>query len=180
MITRKLPFHDLASRHPGVTRGLSETYSEAARVCLDRHHSSPVAFIVQHGSEAHETETEWEASDDHLKRGWANETDATEFGAYGLALAAVELTTGMVAVSRAETLTGADYYLGPANGSLNDLETSYRLEVSGVSGGSESTIVNRLRQKVEQAAAGNSNLPAIATVVGFAARRILSADVKTE
>ena len=179
MSIRELAFHDLALRHPGVTAGLSESYSEAARVCLDRHHLSPVRFAVQNRSEAHEVEARWNASDEQLKRGWANETDATEWGAYGLALAAIELTAGLVAVSRAETRTGADYYLGAGSSAPDDLEALYRLEVSGVDRGAASAITGRLRQKVQQAAAGKSNLPAIAAVVGFAAKRIQLDNVST-
>jgi hypothetical protein len=175
----ELAFHDLASRHPGVTVGVSQSYSEAARVCLDRHHLSPTNFAVQH-VEAQEAQARWEVSDERLKRGWANETDATEWGAYALALAAIELTTGMVAVSRAETRTGADYYIGASSDSADDLEVLYRVEVSGVDRGNESALATRLRQKIQQAAAGNSNLPAIAVVVGFAAKRIRVADVSIE
>jgi hypothetical protein len=40
---------------------------------------------------------------------WANTTDTTETGAYGIAIAAVEVTDGLVTVARAETRTGADY-----------------------------------------------------------------------
>lgn len=178
MSTQKLHFHDLASRHPGVTPGLSQSFSEATRVCLDRHHSPPVSFKVQHGKDLVEAQAEWEASDERLKRGWANEIDTTEFGAYGLALAAIEVTKGMVAVGRAETLTGADYYLGFPNDSVEDLEQSFRLEVSGIDRGTDSAIADRLRQKMEQAAAGNSNLPAIAAVVGFSAKKIHAADVE--
>ena len=62
----------------------------------------------------------------------------------------------------------------------NDLEVSYRLEVSGTDDGNEAAIHARLRQKLEQARKGSSNLPAIASVVGFAALRIVSADLVAE
>jgi hypothetical protein len=109
---------------------------------------------------------------------WANNDDTTRDGAYGLALAAVEITRGLVAVSRAETRTGADYYLGTPDAVLDDLEASIRLEVSGTDEGGESVINSRLRQKLEQASKGCSNLPAMALVVGFKALRIVSEDVK--
>jgi len=79
--------------------------------------------------------TEWEATDDRTKHAWANEIDATEAGAYACVLAAVELTSGMVAVYRAETKTGADYYIVPAGNSVDDLENCLRLEVSGINKG---------------------------------------------
>jgi hypothetical protein len=89
----------------------------------------------------------------------------------------IELMRGLVAVRRAETKTGADYYLGPIGSSLDDLEESYRLEVSGTDEGIGSAIEARLKQKIHQALIGNSNLPAIASVVGFAASTIVCADV---
>jgi hypothetical protein len=178
MTSRKLPIHDLAERHPGVTRAISDSYVEAARVCLDRHHLSPVYFVLIRGSSL-EVAAEWTATDDRTKRAWANETDATEAGAYCVALAAIEITDGVVAVARAETRTGADYYLGDST-SIEDLERSRRLEVSGVDVGALSALQARLKAKLEQAAAGQSSLPAVAAVVGFSAKRVLIGDVELE
>jgi hypothetical protein len=123
---------------------------------------------------------DWEASTQRARDAWANRDDATEAGAYCLALANAEITRGLVAVSRAQGRTGVDYYLGPADGEFEDLEASVRLEVSGTDVGSLSTIRSRLRQKLEQAGRVDSNLPALATVVGFAMLRIESADVSSE
>lgn len=53
-----------------------------------------------------------------------------------------------------------------------------RLEVSGVDQGPESAVERRLRVKLAQAAAGRSNLPAVAGIVGFRARVILLADLE--
>lgn len=94
-----------------------------------------------------------------------------------MALAAVEVSDGLVAYARAETRTGADYYLGEAGADLDDLENSHRLEVSGISLADEAKIQARLRRKVAQAKAGSSNLPAIAAVVGFSTKTVLMADV---
>ena len=74
-------------------------------------------------------------------------------------------------------MTGADYYLAPRSKSPDDLEDCLRLEVSGVDRGPESTISQRLRAKSAQASKGNSNLPALAGVVGFKARLIMLADL---
>ena len=120
----------------------------------------------------------WQSPDARARGAWANETDATEAGAYACALAAVELTDGLVAVRRAETRTGADYYVAPHGASADDLEDCLRLEVSGVDRGPEHVVRQRLNAKLRQAAAGNSNLPALAGVVGFKARMIVVADLK--
>jgi len=75
-------------------------------------------------------------------------------------------------VGRAETLTGADWYVAPNGTSIEDLENCIRLEVSGISAGASADINRRLREKVAQAARGESNLPAIASVVGFKALEV--------
>jgi hypothetical protein len=174
----KLQFENLSDRHFGVTPAIGAAYAEAVSVCLERHYSSPQEMLVRDGIGEIKSTAEWQAPDERTRNGWANKDDATEYGAYGLALAAAELTRGMVAVRRAETRTGADYYLGPPTTPADDLEASLRLEVSGTDEGNESVISSRLRQKLEQAATGACNLPAIATVVGFAALAIVTADVK--
>jgi hypothetical protein len=178
MSERTLEFTNLCNRHPGVTPGISAAYAEAAIVCLGRHHHSPQRVFLKDNLTEMGCTVEWKAADERTLDGWANEHDATEYGAYGLALAAIELTRGMVAVRRAETRTGADYYLGLPGSADADLETSLRLEVSGTDLGNDDAIQTRLREKLRQAERGSSNLPALATVVGFAALKIVTADVK--
>ena len=60
---------------------------------------------------------------------------------------------------------------------ISDLEDCLRLEVSGVDRGPEQTVRQRLNAKLRQAAAGDSNLPALAGVVGFKARLIAIAEL---
>jgi hypothetical protein len=90
----------------------------------------------------------------------------------------VELEEGLVAVRRAETGTGADYYIGRPDQGQDDLEDCLRLEVSGTDAANRAGVAQRLRIKIEQAAGGNSNLPAKAGVVGFQARLIMLCDVE--
>lgn len=172
----ELGIHDLSKRHPGITLGISACYSEAASVCLDRHHESPIDFTVKKDKELQATAA-WLPPDERTKKSWANTIDTTETGAYCIALAAIEVTEGLVAVARAETHTGADYYLAPKGDSLEDLESTFRLEVSGVDEGGDSIIRTRLKKKLIQAAEGQSSLPAIAAVVGFKACQIMVANV---
>ena len=118
-------------------------------------------------------------TDERTKNAHANEIDATEAGAYACVLAAVELMMRMVAIHRAETATGADYYIAPADTIAPDLEGALRLEVSGIDKGSPAAVIHRLNAKLEQAAMGASNLPALAGVVGFRARFIMLQPVQT-
>lgn len=180
MSEAELKFNNLSERHKGVSQGVSISYAEAGAVCLDRHHASPVLFTVSDNGRVSKAHTAWPIVDEALKRAWANKDDATRDGAYGLAIAAAELTRELVAVGRAETRTGADYYLGPRDADVDDFEACFRLEVSGTDEGTDGVIGARLRQKVQQASDGESNLPAIATVVAFKASKIVSSDVEEQ
>ncbi|MDM8523221.1 hypothetical protein QUF80_07610 [Desulfococcaceae bacterium HSG8] len=114
---------------------------------------------------------EWEPPDKRCMQAWGNKDDATRDGAYACALAATEISFGLFAIRRAETLTGADYYIAPIGRDTDDLEYCRRLEVSGTN--SDKYEVNRrLKAKVKQAREGKSNLPAIAVVVGFKVKLI--------
>lgn len=163
----KLNLDLLHERHSGLTPALSTTFFEAASVCFSRHHESPIEVeIICNGSKS-KREAEFIKPDSRMSNAWANEIDTTESGAYGVCLAAVEAEEQLVAVKRAETLTGADWYIAPIGNEPDDLEHCFRLEVSGVNAGGISVVAKRLREKVDQTKRGSSNLPAIASVVGF-------------
>jgi hypothetical protein len=157
----------LYERHPGLTSALGDTYAEAACVCFARFHEPPIALKLQHGSTARNGNLAFTIPDVRTQNAHANEIDATETGAYGVSLASLEALSGLVAVRRAETLTGADWYVAPVGTPIDDFEECIRLEVSGISAGTSADIQRRLNEKVAQAARGQSNLPAIAAVVGF-------------
>jgi hypothetical protein len=174
-----LPLKNLDDRHIGLTQTIAECFCEAAFVCLDRNHNPPQDFILSGDDFEKKAIVNWISPDNRCKRAWANKDDATRDGAYACALAATELCLGLYAVSRAETLTGADYYIGPFPNSVEDLEDCLRLEVSGT----DSDIYEvrrRLKKKISQAAVGKSNLPAIAAVVGFKVKKILMQNVREE
>jgi hypothetical protein len=166
-MTGRIPLVALADRHPGLTKAIGEGYCEAAAVCFGRHHPSPSDVVLDCDGASSTCSAEWVAPDERTKAAWANDIDATEAGAYGVSLAAIELVKGLVAVRRAETLTGADYYVAPVGATADDLEACVRLEVSGTDKGNRAVIRQRLEAKLGQAAHGASNLPAIAAVVGF-------------
>jgi hypothetical protein len=167
-----LRLSDLGERHPGVTKALGDAYAEAASVCLSRHHKSPIDVAAEYRAEGNNCILPWVAPTVAVSRAHANEIDATEQGAYAVSFAAVESLAGLVAVRRAETLTGADYYVAPVGADINDMETCLRMEVSGVDAGNAPEVRARLRQKLRQTEKGRSNLPALAAVVGFRERLI--------
>lgn len=161
-----LPLENMASRHPGLTYFLAGCYLESARVCLDRHHTSPKDFALENDGEESTAVVEWEITDDQIRGAYNNDADATRDGAYLFALAALELLSGFVAIRRAETQTGADYYVAPIGQTADDLEGVWRLEVKGVDH-SKPKMRSKLKEAMNQTLAGSSNLPAIVAVIGF-------------
>src|ERR1051326_1501978 len=106
-----LVLEGLSDRHHGITKAIGDGYLEAACVCLSRHYDRAVVFVVEVDGEASENPVHWRIPDERTKGAWANETDAAEAGAYAMSLAAVETREKLVAIRRAETLTGSDYYI---------------------------------------------------------------------
>lgn len=167
-------------RHRALTPPIAGSYREAASVCLSRHHTSPVDITLSDNGKDLLAELAWESPGQRTLDAWANTTDATEAGAYGCVIAGVELLRGQYAVRRAETGTGADYYIGPIGSGSIDLEDCLRLEVSGIGTGDQRDVSKRLLEKVRQARQGNSSLPAMAGVMGFSAKLLMVRDVREE
>ncbi|WHZ25291.1 MAG: hypothetical protein OJF51_000086 [Nitrospira sp.] len=176
----KLEINSLHERHSGLTASLGGSFFEAASVCLSRHHNSPVEFEIACSGETTKRIIDFESPDLRVQNAWANEIDTTEAGAYGVCLAAVEAEEQMIAVRRAETLTGADWYIAPIGTEPADLEDCFRLEISGVDAGDRAFVEARLRQKIAQTRRGASNLPAVASVVGFKGKAVLIQKVQSE
>ena len=179
MQNQRLPIDDMEQRHEGLTPALAETFKESARVCLDRHHVSPIPITIKRSEREMFADLEWEATDGRTRGALANTIDTTEWGAYACVLAAVELFDGLVAVLRAETETGSDYYVAPPGVSADDFEGHMRLEVSGVDRGNDAAVRRRLREKLDQLARGGGDVPGIAGVIGFRAQLILLQNLET-
>src|SRR5438876_10599572 len=93
-----LPLRDLHARHFGLIEPTAGTYEAAARVCLDRHHKSPVKVRIRASAIEKSAGVEWEKADDRMRGALNNEIDTTESGAYACVIAAVELSEGLYAV----------------------------------------------------------------------------------
>jgi len=153
-------------KHPGISCAVNEAFSEAAEVCLARHHRPPKTLLTICCCKRDvKYNLNWKHPGKVAQRAWLNRDDATRDGAYIIAIAVVEKELGLIALSRTDTRTGADYYIGQPN--VLDLEEAFRLEVSGIDHGSIADLKRRLSQKEEQAKQGDSCLPAYASVVGF-------------
>ena len=145
-----------------ISAGMRGALLEAARVMLDKFHGTiPQQGRWTTGSGTVSIEVAWTPATTDMRSTHANDKDATEDGAYALA---VHLTSqlGLRVLGRAPQGSGAEWYVEDpaAPGKL------MKLEVSGIaSGGSPGS---RLNQKVEQGMGGTITAPGLAVVFRFA------------
>lgn len=176
----RLDFDSLDVNHAGLTAAIAQTFREAASICLARHHTAPVEFVLEEQNPATQTSLAltWPPPDGRLERAWANSNVATEAAACALGIAAVFFSRGLHVVARAETGSGADYFLAPAGRDPDDLEECVRLELSGVDAGAAQLVRYRVTEKLSQVSKGNVDTPAIAAVTGFRSQLIILADLR--
>lgn len=173
---KRIWLRNMASRHPGLTPSLAEHQCEAAAVCLARYHElPPTALDVQAPTRDRKYELIWRFPTPVESAANANEDDATEAGAYAVALASVDSHLGLVTIGRTYRRSGADWHLRPypvVEQTFDiDRDDVVRLEVSGVSDDNDSKIRERVRVKRAQAAARPG--PALVAVVGFRSPRVV-------
>ena len=139
--------------------------AEAGSVCLESQgHTSDVSLRVQ-GDADKSHELRCLAVTDQMRRSWADEEEATEEGAAGIAVLLTRQETGYFANSRSRKRTGIDFWLGT---DPDVLVRAARLEVSGILHGNASRIRARVQEKMEQTGQSDaSGLPAYVSVVEF-------------
>jgi len=151
---------------PGVTRACGMLLAEAAAVCLEeRQHRSGATFHLT-GVKAEQFLMEWPPVDDQARRSHNDLQEATERGAYGIAILIVCDLTGMVVVERSKKGPGFDYWLGDEDDDLL-FKGKARLEVSGILSGSRSQVQARVRQKKEQVRPSDHLAPGYVAVIEF-------------
>jgi hypothetical protein len=180
--------HDLHKRHWGVCDLTAQLYSASVNMCMERHHASKsVDFAVQRNSLELVATVEWSDSIRLFRHSHAADR-ATEFAAYAIALATIELTDELVALTWAYKGSRVDYFLVPAkeaDAAWDDLENAIPLsslgtvgmEVSGVDAGNTARVNTRVKAKREQARSSPEERPAIACVVAFLLKKIILKDV---
>jgi hypothetical protein len=152
---------------PGLTRACGTSVAEAAAVCLEeRQHRTGVTFQLA-GVKVERFPLEWAPVDEQARRCYNDLQEATELGAYGIAILIVCDLTGMVVVERSKKGPGFDYWLGDRDDDLL-FAGKARLEVSGILSGSRSQVQTRMRQKKEQIKPSDHLAPGYVAVVEFA------------
>jgi hypothetical protein len=167
--------------HPGITPALWAAWAEAAVVTLERFHPPPSkACTLTSGLRETAGTLKWRAATAQMRVAHGNEQNATEYGAYVIASAALGSLEGWRIAGRAQHASGADFVMLPAN--EDDEEAFVRLEVSGMAKGADARaraeLKNRLSAKLSQLREGDENEPGVAAVFGYELTLLLIATVK--
>ena len=142
--------------------------AECASVCFeDRSHEAGVSLIVA-GIADTVFSVEWDKVTDVHRRSYNDLDEATEHGAYGVAIILLREITGKKAVDRSKKGTGFDYWIGDSNDDDLIFSNKARLEVSGIREGNDSKIAARLRTKIAQVQpSDDSGFPAYIAIIEF-------------
>ena len=152
---------------PALTPAGGRFLAENAAVCFDAAgHLQGEAIMAMRGIVDAQWLARWPAVTDQMRRAYHDIPEATEQGAYGLAILIVRAITGLTVVERSVKGTGFDYWLGEDAG--HPFQGKARLEVSGMLEGTASQFNARVKQKEKQTRLSDkSRLPAYVVVVEY-------------
>ncbi len=119
----------------------------AAGVCLESQGHAQGVNLQVRGDRQGNHELHWPLVTPQAQRSWANEDEATEQGAAGVAVLLAREEIGYLVVERANRGAGFDYWLGSKPTEVAPYEA--KMEVSGIRNG-EPNVARRMREKVEQ------------------------------
>jgi hypothetical protein len=152
--------------------GLSAVYgaflAEAASHCLQfNDHVNPVIIYVT-GDLCTPGKLKWCDVTERDAGTWADLQEATEYGAYGIAIIVALPLTETPRVERSAKGTGVDYWVGDGKDQRGIFQRTARLEVSGILKGDKTKIAARLREKLVQTKRSDkAGLPAYVVIVDF-------------
>ncbi|HVR96404.1 MAG TPA: hypothetical protein VMW27_07310 [Thermoanaerobaculia bacterium] len=162
---RALHLLSLSEGRPGLTPAWGTVMAEAASVCFEDqgHGESPLLSVDGDFIEVFTVHRP--SVDEQMRRSHADVDRATENGACGVSILAVQALTHLTVLHQAWRGMGFDYWLGPEYGFL--FQGAARLEVSGIRKGDETSIRNRVRQKLAQTERTHGVAPVYVAVVEF-------------
>ena len=163
----EVSFDTLSKGMFGISPAYGSFLAEAASFCLKlKTHTSPVTLRVI-GEILLVLGVHWNDSVADLEATYADLEEATEYGAYAVALVTAVKLTGIPYVERSAKGTGIDYWL---TDSLEGapFRRAARLEISGILDGDEAAVTSRVSRKLKQTErSSGTSIPAYVAVVEF-------------
>lgn len=162
------------SQYATIRSAVFSAKTEAASVMLWKFYSpnTKADGTWRHCTQEQPVQLQWENPERDLLAAHSNELDATEDGAYAIAMA-IANQLGFKIVARAHHGSGADWILARNGEPVNDY---YKLEVSGMARMSAESPEHRLKEKLEQIQRGDYDRPGLAVVTRFEDACVLSGE----
>jgi len=163
---KKIQLKELGEGLNYLTPSYGMVLAEAAAVCLDNQgHPNGVELLVD-GDFSDKFHIYWPVVDQSMRRCYADLVEATENGAYGIAILLAKDLAGFKIIEKSVRGNGFDYWLGFTDDFIFQNKT--RLEVSGILNGEERDIQSRLRIKIGQTKKSDKlNIPAYIIIVEY-------------
>jgi hypothetical protein len=152
---------------PGLSARAGAMMAEAAGVCLDDQGHAPGCLLTVEGCCECNLTLSFCSVDATRRATWNDQEEATEQGAYGVALLLLHEIEGQTVITRSRKGTGFDYWVGKEDGAL--FQQKARLEVSGIRHGGSANIEQRVRQKTRQAGPGRGGIQTYVAIVEYSA-----------
>ena len=155
---------------PALTVGAGTYLCESASVCLAQNGLSIGVLLKVSGIRNTSFALKWPSITQQLLDTYNDLQDATEDGAYGIAILLLRELEGLTVIQRSRKGTGFDYWLGDGTRFGSDpslvFERLARLEVSGILKGTTADKKARLTQKRKQVQR-SAGIPAYIVIVEF-------------
>jgi hypothetical protein len=166
--TLTLTFDALKNGRIGVSATYGAFLAEAASHCLHfNDHVDPVSLDVT-GDVCIAGSLKWCDVTERGEGTWTDLQEATEYGAYGLAIIVALPLTDTSRVERSAKGTGVDYWVSHDKDPRGIFQRCARLEVSGILKGDRTKIAARLKEKLAQTERSvKTGLPAYVAIVEF-------------
>jgi hypothetical protein len=154
---------------PAITPAFGAAIAEAGAICLTDEAHAPEVILEVAGEFSTQFQLNWQPVTEQARRCWNDEEYTTEQAAYGIAFLLILQLTDLTVIERSRKGTGFDYWLGSQDSTATlPFQRMARLEVSGIRKGNRSQINARVKQKIEQTGASDTEgLPAYIIVVEF-------------
>src|SRR5260370_29664514 len=168
--TTELDLDSMVHGFPHLSPEGGAMMAQAAMVCLDRQgHRSGVLLGVDGAFRARFSLSWSKTVTRAMRRFWGDLEEATQQGAYAVAILLIRALTGYTVIERSRKGTGFDWWLGAED---NLFQGKARLEVSGVLRGTPRAINSRIKARIGRTRqSDNMALTAYVVVVEFGTPR---------
>lgn len=163
---------DLCELRTGIGSGVSPSvgaaFAEAASVSFVRNDHEPGASMLLDGDVKHEVSVHWELDNPAVaERSWGDPDVAAEWGAYGIAALLVDKATGCTIAERSRKGTGFDFWLRDKRDTGVLFQDAGRLEVSGLTRGTNRDVKRRVAAKERQVQRLGTCMASMVAVIEF-------------